>query len=116
MDGANKLKIFLRIALPMAGPAIIVSLLFSFIWYWNETTQSGLFFGSKIQTLPMRLQSFVDSYSRLYPITDGSTKNRINEAIRLAGTLLTISPLIVVYILLQKQFVEGLEHSGITGE
>ena len=116
IDGAGKFKIFRSIAIPMAGPAILVALLFSFIWYWNETNQSSLFFGGKIQTLPMKLSSFVDSYSRFYMSGEGTTKNRINEAIRLAGTLLTVAPLIAVYLALQRQFVEGIERSGITGE
>lgn len=37
LDGAGKLKIFLRVALPMSTPAILISLLISFVWYWNES-------------------------------------------------------------------------------
>jgi multiple sugar transport system permease protein len=64
----------------------------------------------------MRLQSFVDSYNRLYPGSDGSTVNRLNESIRMAGTLITIAPLLVMYLILQKQFVESVDKTGITGE
>ncbi|RAO99589.1 ABC transporter permease [Petrotoga sp. 9PW.55.5.1] len=116
IDGANHLTIFLRIAIPMSVPAIVVSILFSFVWYWNETYLSSLFFGNSIQTLPMRLQSFVDAYSRMYPVSDASLANRLNEGIRMAATLITIVPLILLYLLLQKQFVESVDRTGITGE
>jgi multiple sugar transport system permease protein len=116
IDGAGKFATFFRIALPMSIPAIVVAFLFSFVWYWNETYLAGIFFGKIIQTLPMRLQSFVDSYNRLYPGSDGSTVNRLNESIRMAGTLITIAPLLVMYLILQKQFVESVDKTGITGE
>ncbi|WP_163195425.1 carbohydrate ABC transporter permease [Clostridium thermarum] len=116
IDGASQLTIFFKIALPMSIPAIVVTFLFSFVWYWNETYLSGLYFGKVIQTLPMKLQSFVDSYTKLYPTTDGSTVNKLNESIRMAGTLITIAPLIIMYLFLQKQFVESADKSGITGE
>lgn len=116
IDGAGKFATFFRIALPMSVPAIVVAFLFSFVWYWNETYLAGIYFGKEIQTLPMRLQSFVNSYSALYPGSDGSTENRLNESIRMAGTLITIAPLILMYIVLQKQFVESVDRTGITGE
>lgn len=116
IDGAGRFKTFLRIALPMVLPAILVAFLFSMIWYWNETTKAALYYDGKISTLPIQLQNFVSSYQKMYPSNDFSTTNRLNESIRLAGTLLTISPLIILYICLQKYFVEGLERSGITGE
>lgn len=116
IDGAGKFRTFFTIALPMSIPAVVVSFLFSFVWYWNETYLAGIFFGKTIRTLPMRLQSFVDSYNRLYPTSDGSTTNRLNESIRLAGTIITIAPLIVMYMILQKQFVESVDRTGITGE
>ncbi|SKA87856.1 carbohydrate ABC transporter membrane protein 2, CUT1 family [Clostridium sp. USBA 49] len=116
IDGASKFTTFFKIALPMSIPAIVVAFIFSFVWYWNETYLAGIFYGKVIQTLPMRLQTFVDSYSRLYPTSDGSTVNRLNESIRMAGTLITIIPLIVMYLFLQKQFVESVDKAGITGE
>lgn len=116
IDGANKWQIFYMMAVPIGVPAIVVSLIFSFVWYWNETYLSSFYFGKTIQTLPMKLQSFVDSYNRLYPTMDGSVVNRLNESIRMAGTLVTILPLIIVYLFLQRQFIESIEKTGITGE
>ena len=115
IDGAGKMRIFLRIALPMAIPAVVVSLIFSFVWNWNETFTISLY-NQDIQTLPMQLNTFVERYRELYPTTDGSEVNRLNESIRMAATLITITPLMALYVALQKQFVESIERTGITGE
>lgn len=115
IDGANKLTIFFKIAIPMSIPAIVISFLFSFVWYWNETYLSGLFFGGAIQTLPMKLAWFTSMYEQLYPAVEGETTNRINESLNMAGTLLTIIPLIITYIVLQRQFVESVDKTGIAG-
>lgn len=114
LEGAGRLTVFLRVALPLAVPAHVVSFLFSFVWYWNETSQSSLLFGSAIKTLPMKLGSFADSYRSLYaPEVSFSS---VNEAVSLAGTLLSVLPLLIFYLILQRQFVESIEKSGITGE
>lgn len=114
LDGAGTLRVFFNVALPLAKPAIVVTMLFSLVWYWNETTQSSLLFGTLIKTLPMKLGSFADSYTNLYG--GGVSASSVNEAISLAGTFLSISPLLVLYLILQKQFVESIEKVGITGE
>lgn len=117
LDGAGKYKVFFKIALPIAKPAIVLSMLFSFVWYWNETRQSGLYFGEIIKTLPMKLGSFAASYASLYEsagAADAATS--INEAVTLAGTMLSCLPILIMFIILQKQFVESIEKSGITGE
>ena len=114
LDGAGKLKIFIRIALPIAGAAVILSLLFSFVWYWNETYQSNLLFGGKLTTLPLKLQSFTTAYQTAYG--DGTAASNPNMSVVLAGTLLSVLPMIVLYIAAQKQFITSIEQSGITGE
>lgn len=114
LDGAGTLTVFFRVALPLAKPAIVVTLLFSFVWYWNETTQAALLFGTVIKTLPMKLGSFASSYTNLYGSTGSSST--VNEAVSFAGTFLSVLPLLVLYLVLQKQFVESIEKVGITGE
>ena len=116
IDGAGRARVFLRIAIPMAKPAILVSFLFSFIWIWNDTTQIPQYSTGAVTTLPMHLQQFVDRFHKLYSSAGVSTGGALNESIRLAGTFLTILPLIVIYLLLQKHFVESIEKTGITGE
>jgi multiple sugar transport system permease protein len=114
IDGAGYLKMFYRIAVPTAGPAFIIVFLFSFVWYWNESYLSALYFGNSLTILPLELQKFTDSYDKIYP--PGSPGNQLNEAIKMSGTMLTIAPLLVVYFLLQRWFVEGVDRTGITGE
>lgn len=118
LDGAGKYKVFYRIALPIAKPAIVLSMLFSFVWYWNETRQAGLYFGEVIKTLPMKLGSFAASYADLFSTAENGADAAmsINEAVTLAGTMLSCIPILILFIILQKQFVESIEKSGITGE
>lgn len=115
LDGAGKFQIFYRIALPIARSAILLSFLFSIVWYWNETYQANLLFGGKIPTLPLKLQSFAALYKSTFGA--GTTvSSDPNESVLLAGTLLSVLPLIIMYIILQRQFIASVEQSGITGE
>ena len=114
IDGANRFKIFYKIALPMGKSTSILTILFSVIWYWNETEQSELLFGSTITTLPIQLENFAERYTALYGNND--TFQRLNESVSLAGTFLSIIPMLILYVIFQRQFVESIERSGITGE
>lgn len=116
IDGAGAATVFFRIALPMAKPALVLTYLFSFIWIWNDTTQLPQYSTGAVTTLPMHLQQFVERFNKLYASVGVSTGGSLNESIRLAGTLLTILPLIVLYFIVQRQFVESIERTGLTGE
>lgn len=116
LDGASDLTIFLRIALPNALPAYVVTLLFSTVWYWNETFLTVIFLEGGMQTLPMQLSKFVQAYENLYPPGVVNIFDRINEAVKLSGTFLNIVPLLVLYFILQRWFVESVERTGVTGE
>ena len=116
IDGAGAATVFFRIALPMSKPALVLTYLFSFIWIWNDTTQLPQYSTGAVTTLPMHLQQFVERFNKLYASVGVSTGGSLNESIRLAGTLLTILPLIVLYFIVQKQFVESIERTGLTGE
>jgi len=113
IDGASHIKIFFRIALPSAIPSIVIVFLFSMVWYWNETFMTALYVGESV-TLPLKLGKFIDSYELLYP--DGTLGAELNEAIKLAGNMLSIFPLMVLYFIGQRQFTESIDRTGITGE
>jgi len=118
IDGASPFKIFYRIALPLAMPAIIVVFLFSFVWYWNETYLTSLYM-SNARTLPIQLSRFAASFREMFPESfqpDTGFVDTLNEAIYMAGTLISILPLLIFYFILQRWFVEGVDRSGITGE
>lgn len=119
IDGANSLSIYWKIALPMSKGATVLSLLFSSVWYWNETTQSAMFFGTKYTTLPLQLANLEARFTSLFgkndnPAVDSAT--RFNQSTSMAGTMLSILPLVIFYICLQRQFVESIDRTGIAGE
>lgn len=116
LDGASELTIFRTVALPAAIPAFIIAILFSTVWYWNETYLTVIFLEGGTQTLPMQLSKFVQAYENLYPPGTVNIFDRLNEGVKLAGTFLNILPLLLMYFVLQKWFVESVERTGITGE
>ncbi|MCR5297082.1 MAG: carbohydrate ABC transporter permease [Clostridiales bacterium] len=120
IDGAGHFKAFFSIALPTAGPAFITVALFSFVWYWNEfyLTQlfvHGVLVESSLTTLIIQLQNFATNYSS-YAQTAASGATNLNESIKMAGTLIAVLPLLILYFVLQRHFVESIDRTGITGE
>lgn len=120
IDGASKLGIFFRVAIPLSIPMFIVGFIFSFVWYWNETYLTSLYIDG-VQTLPMQLQSFADSFRQLINGSQDANagagyQNELNEAIYMAGTIITILPLLIFYFVLQRWFVEGIDKAGLTGQ
>lgn len=120
IDGAGYLKSFLRISLPSAAPALITVSLFSFVWYWNEAYLTemyvhGVMNESGLTTLVIQLDKFAANYNE-YATTSGSQATSLNESISMAGTMLSILPLLLMYFVLQRYFVESIDRTGITGE
>lgn len=119
VDGANSVQIFFKIAIPMVIPAFIICVLYSFVWYWNETTLAIAYFKGKYTTLQIALSQFESMYRQLYPsgsIGLGSANEMFNQGVLFAGTTLTILPLIILYIFTQRWFVESADRAGIAGE
>jgi len=121
IDGAGHISSFFRISLPLAVPAVIVTALFSFVWYWNETFLVNLFLGFQnsredgLTTLLLELSRFNQSYTGSVAAA-GIAPDPLNEGIRMAGTMLSILPLVILYLILQRYFVESVDKAGITGE
>lgn len=120
IDGAGYFKSFFRISLPSATPAFITVGLFSFVWYWNESylTEmyvSGVMTKSGWTSLVIQLDNFASNYNS-YATTAASGATSINEAINMSGTMLGILPLLLMYFVLQRYFVESIDKTGITGE
>lgn len=113
IDGAGPYYIFFKIMVPLSVPAYITSFLFGLVWYWNETYIASLFLGSGFPNLQIRLANFVSEYQQTYA---SEALLQINEGVRLAATLLIILPMLIVYFIMQRWFVEGVEKTGITGE
>jgi len=113
IDGAGPYRTFLTIHVPLAVPAFITVFLFGLVWYFNETYIASLFLGVSYPNIQFRLASFVSEFEAQYA---SEQLIRINEGIRLAATLLTILPMLIVYFAIQRWFVEGVEKTGVTGE
>ncbi len=124
IDGAGHIGAYFRIAIPLSAAAIIVVVLFSVVWYWNETYLVNVYLGyansraGGLTTLMLELQRFETTYETTFAYRTASvtSTDRINDAIRMAGTMLAIAPLMIMYFFLQKQFVESVDKAGITGE
>ena len=127
VDGASETRVYFTIGVPLGLPAALTSFLFSFVWYWNETYITSLYMGnavtgSGVSTLLMELTKFEESYKAYleklsgWSAKMGGASSIANEAITMAGTVLTIIPLLVVYFCLQRYFTEAIDRSGITGE
>ena len=120
IDGAGYWKSFYRISLPSAAPAIITVSLFSFVWYWNESYLtsmyvSGITTKSGWTSLIIQLKNFATNYDK-YAQTAANGAASINESINMSGTMLSILPLLLMYFVLQRYFVESIDRTGITGE
>ena len=119
IDGAGHFKAFFRIAIPSAIPAIITVFLFSFVWYWNESYLTemyvqGLTTKSEWTNLVIQLKNFDSNFNNR--ATTGDMATSLNESVRMAATSLSILPLFLMYLVLQRQFIESIDRTGITGE
>lgn len=101
IDGAGEFRIFRAIIVPLAKPIIATLAIFSFMWRWNDFLWPFLVISSKQKmTLQLALANFVGQY-------------QINWASLLALTVVTMIPMIAVFIALQKYFVAGLTAGGV---
>ncbi|MHB1101349.1 MAG: carbohydrate ABC transporter permease [Devosia sp.] len=104
VDGLSRFKIFWTIALPLARPALAAVAIFTFLHSWNLYLEPVVFLSSPQNfTLPQALTQFVDAYG-------GPMWN-----IQLAAATLTALPVLLVFIVAQRQFIEGLAHTGLKG-
>ncbi len=110
IDGSGPIKTFLRIMLPNAAPALIIVILFSMVWQYNDTFFSGLL-SSNNMYLAGKLSSLQSVLGHIANIRDVN----LMDSVMKTGVLLVILPLILMYLLLQRFFMEGIERSGIVG-
>ena len=104
VDGLGRFKIFRTIALPLARPALASVAIFTFLHSWNLYLEPIVFLSTPgLFTLPQALTQYTDAYG-------GPMWN-----IQLAAATLTALPVLVVFVIAQKQFVEGLAHTGLKG-
>ncbi|MGH3646597.1 MAG: carbohydrate ABC transporter permease [Micromonosporaceae bacterium] len=104
VDGLGRFATFWRIALPLARPALGAVAIFTFLHSWNLYLEPIVFLSTPEKfTLPQALTQFVDAYG-------GPMWN-----VQLSAASLTAIPVLVVFVLAQRQFIEGLAQTGLKG-
>ena len=119
MDGATSLTILFRISIPLTLSGFLITFLYSFVWYWNETGLGMMYLKDSYTTLPMQVSRFKTLYETLFPTGSvglESASETYNQGVQFAGTILSILPLLIVYFFTQRWFVESVDRSGIAGQ
>jgi multiple sugar transport system permease protein len=118
IDGATSWQVFYHIILKMSVPTIATVFLFSFVWNYNESYITSTFVRSAMKLMPLQLSLFDSIFERMSANVPGAPGGqfRINESFKMAATLITMAPMMIMYLFVQRQFVEGIEKTGITGE
>ena len=103
IDGASEFSIFRRIILPNAKNLVNVLVIFTFMWRWND----------------FQWPLIILSDSKMYTVQLGLSMlngvNYVNMNHLMAASLLAILPVIVVFLIFQKRFIQGIATSGIKG-
>ncbi len=107
VDGDNFFTMFLRIALPLAKPALIVAFIFELQASWNDLMKPLIYLQDQnLYTIPLGLKSVLDGFGQ-------SGENQWE--IIIAATVLATLPMIVIFFLGQRYFVEGIATQGRKG-
>jgi len=103
LDGCNHFQIYWRIMLPLAKPGLIAHAIFTILWSWNDLMWP-LIVNNSPSKMPLSagLASLQGQYLTNFPVL-------------MAGSLLATWPMILMFIVLQKQFVEGIALTGTKG-
>ena len=103
IDGANPWQTFWRIMVPLAKPGIIALVVFTVLWSWNDLLWP-LVVTTDPEKMPLSvgLAQLVGLHGTDYPVL-------------MAGALLATLPMLVTFMILQKQFIQGIAFSGTKG-
>lgn len=103
MEGANHFRIWTRIIIPLSKPTIVSLVILSFTLNWNEFVNPLVFLTDReLFTVPLGLTNFIDDMGTEYTLM-------------MAATVSSILPVILVFLVGQKWFIEGVVSSGVKG-
>ncbi len=125
IDGCGFMMTYWRIVFPLARATLVVALVLSVVWHWNDSYEPGLYINSPtLQFLPPRINSIIAAANALpdqqqemlrnLGLSDG--EDTLNNAVVMAGATIISSPVLLFFAFAQRQFMQGIERSGITGE
>lgn len=112
IDGCGAFKTFIKIMMPNALPAYLTVFLFSLVWHWNEYYVSNMMFQVKNEPLAVvvfRLQDFLRNLGA-QNLTFFNDRFMLN-----ASAILLVLPLVIIFIVAQKYFIESVDKVGIKG-
>jgi len=103
VDGASSFRIWWQIVLPLSGPALATLAIFTFLGEWNNFLWPLIVTNSEeMRTLPVGLASLQSQYS-------------VQWHLLMAGSVIALLPILIIYIIGQKWFVHGITLSGMGG-
>jgi multiple sugar transport system permease protein len=103
MDGASSLRIWSQIIAPLSGPVLATLTIFVFQASWNDFLWPLVVTSSdEMRTIPVGLAAFVGQYATAWSLL-------------MAGSVIALLPVLVIYMFGQKWFVQGIALSGISG-
>ena len=103
IDGMSEYRIWWKIMLPLSKPALSTLTIFTFVNTWNDYLGPLIYLKSESKkTVQLGLKMFIGQFSAEYGLI-------------MAGSVITLIPVVVVFLLLQKNFVEGVASTGIKG-
>ncbi|GFR38685.1 ABC transporter permease [Insulibacter thermoxylanivorax] len=104
IDGSGPIRIYLKIILPLAVPALITTAIFTFIWTWDDFFSQMLYLSNvKKFTVPLGLRLFIDS------------QGQSSWGAVFAMSVLSLVPITLVFFFFQRYIVEGIATTGIKG-
>lgn len=104
IDGCNPLQTFFRIVLPMLKPTMVSVAILEAMWVWNDYLLPSLVLDiKKYKTIPMLIQYFQGSFGR------------VDMGPMMACIMLTIIPIIIVYLMGQKHIIKGVASGAVKG-
>ncbi len=113
VDGAGTWYTYFRIMLINALPAVTTVAIFALVWQYNDTSFVKIFQIPADTAISKQLGSLAaEINTKIY--TDAMDPS-VAQLYTYAGAILVMLPMVLIYVILQKQFVEGVERSGIVG-
>ncbi len=109
IDGASALSTFFRIALPSSRVVILTVSVFAVIWHWNDYFLAVMYTSENYPLAVSVANMIVNITSSVSNNTD------IITAVTMAGCLMFILPMLIIYMFVQKGFIKSIDRIGITG-
>lgn len=118
VDGCSILSTYFRIIIPNAGTVFLTAFLFTIIWYWNDYFYAGLFL-NKMRTVSTSLYNITSELTNYVSAKSKGTSFTYDPYVFItriqAACILVITPVLLMYVFLQKYFTESIERTGIVG-